>query len=975
MTDPAASDRTHASALGDAGALAALSGAPLALALVDPAAPHRVRWANAAFASAVGGPGRDVVGRVLTDLVGATVGLGDALANAPEEHDVVLLDSRNVARGVQRHWEVTISRARAGTDGDALLVVLRDVTAREESRRRMEAENRRLVTLVRVGQYATSLDPGAVAGAAARAASALCEGPAAVYLRSTDGALVRAGSAAVTPELAAVLTPVLAPDGLAILRSAMDLQEMRSCILAPGIPGDERTLLREAGARWLAATPVRGHTGALGGIVTLWRKRTISDGAPALAHVARQLAFALEHAQSYAAAEAERARLALILADLPDGVWIGDMHGAITDMNASGRRLLGLQPGDPLPTVGELSARLEWWDGDRRIHDDTRLVRVLRGDRISGVLCSVAKPGCVERVMLLASAIRMRDKDAGRPIGIIGVVTDVTERRRAEERLRFLAGASAALAASLDVESTLEAVARLAVPLLGDWSVVDVVGRSGLRRLRVACADPGGKATAAALERLAPGAPLPPDARATLYADARSAPLVTAAVDDPALGAVASCITAPIVARGETFGFIHFGAGAARAAYVPADVTLADEVARRAAAAMDTARLYEEARAADRRKDEFLAVLSHELRTPLAPMLTWVEILRRKRDTADVARAADVIERNVRLQRALIDELLDLAAITRGKVVLDRRRTDLVAVLRAATDTVATQAADKSIRLTALLPDEQVPIDADERRLQQVFANLLVNAVKFTPTGGTVTAEVRRSDARCEVSIRDTGEGIAPEFLPHVFDMFRQGEEGSRRSHGGLGIGLALAAQIVHLHGGDIRAASAGRGCGAEFVVRLPLAVRRGLVRAAPGARPRDGASLGDVTILVVEDVADSREADQLLLEQLGARVLLATHGGEALDRLATDQADVVLCDIRMPVMDGFEFVRRVRADPGRAAMPIVAVSGFASDDARRRSREAGFDAYVTKPFEPDTLVACVRAAIAARRRAAGDAA
>ncbi|HZW90313.1 MAG TPA: ATP-binding protein, partial [Myxococcaceae bacterium] len=404
-------------------------------------------------------------------------------------------------------------------------------------------------------------------------------------------------------------------------------------------------------------------------------------------------------------------------------------------------------------------------------------------------------------------------------------------------------------------------------------------------------------------------------------------------------------------------------------------LAVAGDLAYRAAMAIDSARLYQQAREADRRKDEFLAVLSHELRAPLAPLMTWVEVLRRAPDAAHVHHAAEVIERNVRVQRALINELLDLAAITRDKMALELHSLDLGGLLRGCAETLSGEARDKSIRFTIELPDEPLSIRGDPNRLHQVFANLISNALKFTPAGGVVSVTLRREGDVALARIRDTGEGIAPTFLPHVFEMFKQQEQGTRREHGGLGIGLALAKRLTELHMGTITATSEGPGRGTEFIVRLPLqdesadadtAAERGLEPSPPEhERP-----LHDLSILLVEDADDMREAMQVMLEELGARVMGACNGEEALVRLRPGETDVVLCDLRMPQMDGYEFVSLVRKDPARAHVPIVAVSGFASPESYRQSQEAGFDGYVTKPFEYATLVASLQQVIASRQRA-----
>ena len=366
-------------------------------------------------------------------------------------------------------------------------------------------------------------------------------------------------------------------------------------------------------------------------------------------------------------------------------------------------------------------------------------------------------------------------------------------------------------------------------------------------------------------------------------------------------------------------------------------------------------------------KDEFLAVLSHELRTPLTPMLTWLEILKRRSlDPAKRQQAMESIERNARLQVRLIDDLLDLNRILREKVPLDLRTNELTNVVELALDTVAESASEKSIAIEVAGDSPPISVEADASRLQQVFGNILSNAVKFTPPGGRMKVTVERGVSEATVRIADSGEGIAPEFLPHVFDMFRQQEEGTRRAHSGLGIGLALVKRLVELQGGKVEIASAGKGGGTQVTVRLPLQTQQAdLARDAPGAA-YEARALDHLTILLVEDTQDAREPMRVLLEQLGARVLEAGNGSQALDVLTVQRPDIILCDLRMPVMDGYEFIRALTRDRGHDHPPVVAISGLASKGDRERTSVAGFRGHLGKPIDIEALVATVRTTVAA---------
>jgi PAS domain S-box-containing protein len=374
-------------------------------------------------------------------------------------------------------------------------------------------------------------------------------------------------------------------------------------------------------------------------------------------------------------------------------------------------------------------------------------------------------------------------------------------------------------------------------------------------------------------------------------------------------------------------------------------------------------------RRASQAKDEFLAVLSHELRTPLTPILTWAQILKREPDPARSRQAAEVIERNVRLQIALVEDLLDLTRLTQGTLRVDRRRHDFRIIVGTALRNLTAAAGEKTIGVEWQSPVEPVPVEADAGRLAQALGHILANAVKFSQEGGRIRVTLGRDAETAVVRIRDHGVGIHPEFLPFIFEMFRQQEHGGRRQYGGLGVGLALARQLLDLHGGDIEVASDGIGRGTEVTVRLPVWSEEGHDREwVPG----DGwstARLDGVRVLLVEDSLDTGNATRLLLEGLGARVTLARSALGGLELVGAEEPDVILCDLQMPGLDGFEFLRRLRADPGRRPVPVIAVSGLARASDYQRSREAGFDGHVSKPFELTALLGAMRQALRQERR------
>lgn len=363
-------------------------------------------------------------------------------------------------------------------------------------------------------------------------------------------------------------------------------------------------------------------------------------------------------------------------------------------------------------------------------------------------------------------------------------------------------------------------------------------------------------------------------------------------------------------------------------------------------------------------KDEFLAVLSHELRTPLTPILGWTRLLKLGGDAAHIQRAADVIERNALLQVRLVEDLLELTRAARGKVVLDLKVHHLNTVIASAVEAVAEPARTKDITLALDDASGLLPVEADAQRLQQVFRNVLDNAIKFTPAHGTIHVRLGREGNYAALHVQDTGEGIAPEFVGSAFDIFRQEEQGTRRTHGGLGIGLAVVKRLTEAHGGRVSITSAGVGRGTEVTILLPLTVKP--AELAPPVVSAGRHELVDVRLLVVEDADDTREAMSVMLERLGADVVTARDGLEALEIIGRGDIDLVLCDLRMPRMDGYEFLLRLRNLPGDAP-PVIAVSGFTSSADHRRTEAAGFATHLDKPFDDIGLLAAVGAAIARR--------
>jgi signal transduction histidine kinase/ActR/RegA family two-component response regulator len=392
-------------------------------------------------------------------------------------------------------------------------------------------------------------------------------------------------------------------------------------------------------------------------------------------------------------------------------------------------------------------------------------------------------------------------------------------------------------------------------------------------------------------------------------------------------------------------------------------------------ASADRLRLSEEMlRETDRRKDEFLAMLAHELRNPLAPIRNSVEYLRlRERGEPELEWSYDVIDRQVDHLTRLVDDLLDVSRITRGKLEIRRKRVDLSEILKMALETIQPQITRKSQRLHVSLPPGPVPLQADTVRMTQVVLNLLDNAMKFTPEEGSIWLTVEREEEdRLAIRVRDQGRGLEPEDLPQLFQMFYQSRHTRGLSIGGLGIGLALVRRLVEMHGGTVEARSDGLGTGSEFVIRLPTAEKRADAGGAGPGAPATASDQPARRILVVDDNRDSAESLALLLRISGHEVLAVHDGLAAVEAVDSWGAEIVLLDIGLPELDGYEVATRIRQRPDSKRIVLIAVTGWGQDSDRRRSREAGFDAHLTKPIENATLQKLLAAVPSAAAAIAG---
>ncbi|HZG54640.1 MAG TPA: ATP-binding protein, partial [Pyrinomonadaceae bacterium] len=454
---------------------------------------------------------------------------------------------------------------------------------------------------------------------------------------------------------------------------------------------------------------------------------------------------------------------------------------------------------------------------------------------------------------------------------------------------------------------------------------------------------------------------------------------------------VTSYLAVPVISRsGEVVGGLFFGhpeAGvftervarvveglAAQAAVAVDNASLYDAAQRARAEAEQVAaekqRLYVEAQESNRLKDEFLATVSHELRTPLTAILGWAHLLRTgQTDDENLAKALETIERNARAQAQLIDDLLDVSRIITGKLRIDVRPIDPNSFIEAAVEAVRPAAEAKGVRLQRIMDTGVVTVSGDPVRLQQVVWNLLSNAIKFTPKGGRVQVRLERVNSHIEIGVSDTGPGIEPEFLPYVFDRFRQADGRTTRQHGGLGLGLSIVRHLVELHGGTVRAESEGEGHGATFTVLLPVAPVFQTVGVAERVHPaaRDMLPLYDcperlegVRVLAVDDEPDTRELLKVGLGQCGALMTVVGSAAEALEAIAVEMPDLLISDIGMPGEDGYELIRRVRQLPPEngGKVPAIALTAYARVEDRMQALRAGYQMHVPKPVELAELVA-----------------
>jgi len=696
----------------------------------------------------------------------------------------------------------------------------------------------------------------------------------------------------------------------------------------------------------------------------------------------------------------ERLNLALQAASLGDWSW--EAHTDLCTLSRRAADILGLD-GRTQITWAEIREHLHPEDRERAA---TAVVRALEQRSIYDIEYRVLLQDGQERWILAQGCGTYGAQE--QPVGMIGVVRDVTESKWQQqaaaaeaELLEILNATSSLIGAELDLDRLLQGVTDAATKLTGaKFGAFFYNGRDDAGDAYVLYTLSG--APRSAFDRF--GHP-----RATpLFGPTFRGEGVIRVEDvlkDPRYGQwsphrgmppghlpVRSYMAVSVVSRrGDVIGGLFFG-HRDPGVFTERSERLALGIAAQASTAIDNARLYAEAQRATRQrdallaseraaraeaesasrlKDQFLATLSHELRTPLSAILGWLHILRRKgtSDPAVLAKGLDVIERSARSQHQLIEDLLDMSRITSGKLHLNLETLDVFRVVRDAVELIEPSAAAADLRVDVDAAADQLFVRGDRARLQQAVWNLLSNSVKFTPRGGRIGVSAHRAGAHVCIAVQDTGIGIRDDFLPHLFDRFRQADGSASRRHGGLGLGLALVHQLVHLHGGQVRAESPGEGLGSTFTIELP-AVQAVHEQQAGPTEPQLGDKLTG-RVLVVEDDPFTREFLVRVLADAGAQLGSASNTAEAKAALGEQAFDLLISDIGMPGEDGYELVRWLRRQPGPLRdMPALALTAFARQEDVEAAHGAGFDEHIAKPVEPPALLRRAAALLRGRSRA-----
>jgi PAS domain S-box-containing protein len=668
---------------------------------------------------------------------------------------------------------------------------------------------------------------------------------------------------------------------------------------------------------------------------------------------------------------------ATTLRSIGDAVIVTSDQGRVTFMNTVAERVTGWTAGEadgrPLREVFPIFSEVTGEPVAPPVE------RVLREGVIVGMVNhTVLHDRAGRAVSIDHSAAPIRDP-SGTITGVVLVFRDVSAERRGAHRREFLADATEMLARSLDYETTLRSVAAAAVPVLADWCAIDLLGDDGrLERVAAAHVDPEKQPVLLEMARRHPlGSGDGPGPGRILRTGApehlREVPpqIIDDAGRDPEhlamLRALAprSYLGVPIKRGDAVIGALTLATQDPHRLYEREDLATARELAERAGAAIERARLYREAQHANRTKDEFLAVLGHELRNPLAPILTALQLMQVQGPKV-YERTHAIIERQTRHMVRIVDDLLDVSRITRGKLELQLETVRIADVISRAIEMISPAIAGGAHQLAIELDDTLV-VRGDPARLAQVFANLLANSAKYTDKGGRIAVEARRDGAHAVVVVRDNGMGIAPEMLPHVFELFSQERQAIDRASGGLGLGLAIVRSLVEQHGGAVSARSEGLGKGSEVEVRLPvLPAAPAAVRAASAASAASAARASHpappdraaMRVLVVDDNADALDLLGLGLQNLGHEVHTAGDGDAAIALAARVLPELAVLDLGLPGMDGYELARRLReASP---SIKLIALTGYGQEGDRARTADAGFDEHLVKPASIAKLGAAI---------------
>ena len=600
-----------------------------------------------------------------------------------------------------------------------------------------------------------------------------------------------------------------------------------------------------------------------------------------------------------------------------------------------------------------------------------------RGDPISGASSGIAEIEAMSDA--LVSAADQRAQAAVEREQLYAAERNArASAERANDRLQVLASAGAALSSVLDESVMLQSIATVLVPAVADMCRIDLLDQHGLLQRKLTHhRDPerGRQVAAFVSQELAsPDTPGTfPWAIATgksFFANFASeeeiAPGDASAQQFVRLSGLRAVCVVPLIARGRTLGAMAVIQAESGRSFEPEDQAMVSELAKRASLALDNGRLLDESQAAlsqasiaSRAKDEFLAVLGHELRNPLAPIVTSLALMRRKAGGSANDREREIIERQVRHLQRLVDDLLDVSRIARGKIDLKKQPVDLADIVARSLELTQPALVTRRSAPHVVLPDAPVRVLGDATRLTQVLCNLLTNAVKYSSPDADITIEVRRADGQAELVVSDQGIGIEADLLPHVFDQFVQGSQALNRAAGGLGLGLAIAKNLVELHGGTITARSPGPGHGSVFVVRMPES--HALPDVAVPGRPDAAQDDAPKRILVVDDNIDAAKSLAELLRMAGHEVLTAADGHEAIASVDSFVPDIAILDIGLPGMDGYQLARWIRKQPRLERLRLIALSGYGQASDRKLALAAGFDLHLAKPVDPEVVLTTIR--------------